>query len=142
MQTFVPYGADFEANASCLDNKRLGKQRVEGLQIINALVGNQKGWGSHPATRMWRGYEPALVKYILAMCKEWTSKGYKDTCAEKVLAKVTEAGIDLTTFVIPEWLNDPNVMISHRSNLVRKLPEHYGAMWPEVPNDLPYKWPV
>jgi hypothetical protein len=91
---------------------------------------------------MWRGYEPALVKYILAMCKEWTGKGYKDTCAEKVLAKVTEAGIDLTTFVIPEWLNDPNVMISHRSNLVRKLPEHYGAMWPEVPNDLPYKWPV
>ncbi len=29
---------DFLATAMCLDNKRLGKQRVECLQILNALT--------------------------------------------------------------------------------------------------------
>jgi hypothetical protein len=29
-----------------------------------------------------------------------------------------------------------------RSNLLRKLPEHYGILFPDVPNDLPYVWPV
>jgi alpha-tubulin suppressor-like RCC1 family protein len=30
---------------------------------------------------------------------------------------------------------------SHRSNLIRKMPEHYGPIWPDVPDDLPYYWP-
>ena len=38
MQTFLPY-PDFKKSASCLDYKRLGKQRVEGLQILNAIQG-------------------------------------------------------------------------------------------------------
>lgn len=36
MQTFLPYKS-FEQSAACLDNKRLGKQRVEVLQILKAL---------------------------------------------------------------------------------------------------------
>ena len=39
MQTFLPY-PDFKKSASCLDYKRLGKQRVEGLQILNAIQGD------------------------------------------------------------------------------------------------------
>ena len=39
MQTFLPH-KDFSISASMLDNKRLGKQRVEALQIYNVLVGN------------------------------------------------------------------------------------------------------
>ena len=38
MQTFLPY-SDFEQSLSCLDNKRLGKQRVESMQILNILTG-------------------------------------------------------------------------------------------------------
>ena len=37
MQTFTPYG-DFEASLRVLDQKRLGKQRVEVIQIIRALT--------------------------------------------------------------------------------------------------------
>ena len=37
MQTFLPY-PDFERSAKVLDNKRLGKQRVEVLQILNVLL--------------------------------------------------------------------------------------------------------
>jgi hypothetical protein len=38
MQTFLPYN-DFVKSARVLDYKRLGKQRVEGMQIINAITG-------------------------------------------------------------------------------------------------------
>jgi hypothetical protein len=45
MQTFLPY-PDFRKSAEVLDRQRLGKQRVEGLQLINSLAGitNGKGW--------------------------------------------------------------------------------------------------
>lgn len=143
MQTFVPYGPNFLANAQCLDNKRLGKQRVECLQILNALTDpSAKGWRNHPATRMWSGHIPALVLYGRTMCNEWTRKGYKDTCADKMLQRAASMGVDLTYPVLPSWLWDYEVMESHRSNLVRKLPEHYGLMWPGLKDDLPYKWPV
>jgi len=143
VQTFVPYGSRFLSNAKCLDNKRLGKQRVECLQILNALTNpDAKGWRNHPATRMWENHIPALVHYGVAICDEWTSRGYKDTCALKLVTKAIDVGVNLGCLVLPEWLYDEEVMQSHRSNLIRKLPDHYGPMWPSVPNDMPYKWPV
>jgi hypothetical protein len=36
VQTFLPY-PDFERTAEVLDDRRLGKQRVEVLQILNAI---------------------------------------------------------------------------------------------------------
>ena len=60
MQTFLPY-ADFEKTAKCLDYRRRGKQRVEATQIIQTLSGVTTGWHNHPATKMWRGHELALV---------------------------------------------------------------------------------
>jgi hypothetical protein len=39
MQTFLPY-EDFTLSAQVLDYRRLGKQRVEALQIYNVLVDN------------------------------------------------------------------------------------------------------
>lgn len=147
MQTFVPHGSDFTGNAMVLDRQRLGKQRVEGMQIINDLLGYSSGWSNHPAVKMWKGYEQALVKYTLEICKVWTSLGYKDTCAVKILEKCADSKL-LTPNVVwseielPEWLDDPEVMESHKSNLLRKLPSHYGQYWPEVSPDLPYKWPT
>jgi hypothetical protein len=31
---------------------------------------------------------------------------------------------------------------SHRSALIRKDPDRYGLLFPGVPDDLPYVWPV
>jgi len=59
VQTFLPY-ADFGESARALDTRRLGKQRVETLQIVRALTRPGNGWRHHPAVRMWRGYEEAL----------------------------------------------------------------------------------
>src|SRR3712207_6920370 len=54
MQTFLPV-ADFDESARLLDSPRLGKQRVETLQVLRALELPDYGWVSHPVVRMWRG---------------------------------------------------------------------------------------
>ena len=84
MQTFLPY-PNFRESAKVLDRQRLGKQRVETLQILRCLAGETEGWKNHPAVKMWRGYEIALTMYRLAICNEWVSRGYNDNCAEKMM---------------------------------------------------------
>ena len=78
MQTFVPSDLSFEDNARILDYRRLGKQRVECKQILQALSYGTS-WTNHPATQMWRGYEPALRRYMAAMIREWIDRGYNNT---------------------------------------------------------------
>lgn len=135
MQTFLPYN-DFRDSARVLDRQRLGKQRVETLQLLRALAGETKGWVNHPAAKMWRGYENALAIYGAAMCDEWTRRGYKDSCREKILAYR-----DYTTaVVVPPWLGREDFHASHRSNLLRKDAKYYGQFgWVES-DDLPYVW--
>ena len=43
---------------------------------------------------------------------------------------------------LPPWLGDPALHRSHQSNLVRKDPAFYKEHFPDVPDDLPYVWPV
>src|SRR4051794_41780251 len=74
VQTFVPV-ADFEESARLLDSPRLGKQRVETLQILRALELPDYGWATHPAVRMWRGRTPAPVAYGPAMGRGWRGRG-------------------------------------------------------------------
>src|SRR3954467_500955 len=57
MQTFLPV-ADFAGSARLLDTPRLGKQRVETLQILRAIELPDYGWANHPAVLMWRGGAP------------------------------------------------------------------------------------
>ena len=144
MQTFLPY-PDFRESLESLDNKRLGKQRVETLQIFNALSGQSRGWTNHPAVRMWRGYESALFQYQVATVKEWLARGFQDTCLQKTakVFGVTRENIELKiSGPMPPWLGDFKLHQSHRSNLVRKDFAHYGQFgWPEDGN-LPYVWPV
>lgn len=135
MQTFVPY-ASLQLSAMSLDRQRLGKQRVEVLQILNALTGNSNGWVNHPATIMWRGHEHGLAAYGVAICQQWRLRGYKDTCQEKIEALVSPDSLDL-----PYWFGDNEVHASHRANLLRKMPEHYSKFgWTEDPT-MPYVWP-
>lgn len=137
MQTFLPI-ADFHETAQILDYRRLGKQRVETLQILNALK-NGNGWSNHPAVKMWRGYEVALIAYGCIICYEWRKRSYQDTCFGKICGHLQHFDGDL---IFPTWFGDEQFHLSHKSNLIRKFPEYYGPLWPEVPNDLPYCWPV
>jgi hypothetical protein len=49
MQTFIPF-PNYIRSVQTLDYRRLGKQRVEAMQIINILEGKQvsAGWKNHP----------------------------------------------------------------------------------------------
>jgi hypothetical protein len=141
MQTFLPYPS-FAESARTLDRARLGKQRVEALQVQRALTVPGYGWRHHPAAAMWRGYLPALTKYALVVTDEWIAQGHADTVRPQVLAFAPEVdGLDQSDLELPPWLGDEALHLSHRSNLVRKHPEHYGELFPGVPDDLPYVWP-
>jgi hypothetical protein len=137
VQTFLPYPS-FDASAAALDRQRLGKQRVEVLQLLKALGPDGAGWRNHPAARMWAGHRPALCFYGLVVCETWTGRGYQDTCADKITAALA----DLTEpEELPPWVGDPSFHRAHQSNLRRKDPAHYGLLWPDTPPDLPYLWP-
>ena len=150
MQTFAPY-ADFEQALRTLDLKRLGKQRVEVIQIVRALTVPGYAWSSHPAVLMWKGYEEALGRYGLTACDVWTERGFGDSCAATITADLRTAGIaEIRRYdelkaadALPPWLFDEAVQLSHRSSLLRKDPEHYGSIFPpDTPRDLDYVWPV
>ena len=133
MQTFTPY-ADFEKSLRTLDQRRLGKQRVEVIQIIRALTVPGYAWSSHPAVLMWKGYEEALGRYGLTSCEIWVERGFGDTCAATIADDLRAAGIGSIRLyhelaaddALPPWLFDEAVQRSHRSSLLRKDPEHYG----------------
>jgi hypothetical protein len=139
MQTFLPY-ADFETTARTLDQRRLGKQRVETLQIMTTLI-TGRGWTHHPAVKMWEGFEFALMDYQTAICREWVdSFAFQDTCLDKTWAIFTE--IKNVKSDYPWWLGSNDIHRGYQSNLIRKDPVFYGRKFPEVPDDLPYVWPV
>ncbi|HUR50370.1 MAG TPA: MSMEG_6728 family protein [Acidimicrobiales bacterium] len=150
MQTFLPY-ADFGQSAAVLDPLRLGKQRVEAMQIIRALTRPVYGWKHHPAVLMWQGYEEALGAYAVAICREWCRRGHADTCEVKILDDLAIAAVRVpprnqceldAAEALPPWLGDDAVHRSHRSALLRKDPDWYSATFDDVPDDLPYVWPV
>ncbi|OKH64870.1 hypothetical protein EB72_08125 [Mycobacterium sp. SWH-M1] len=150
MQTFLPYPG-FADSARILDARRLGKQRAETIQVLRALTVSGYGWRNHPAATMWAGYEEAVVRYGLEICDVWCALGRADTCAVTLRTDLTQ-GTGLTAVRtqeelaaagdLPPWLGDPAVHSSHQSALVRKLPDHYRPLFPDVPDDLPYVWPV
>jgi len=113
----------------------LGKQRVEGLQIINVITAPNYvgGWMNHPAVNMWRGYEDALKMYTNCIIVEWIRRGYQNTMQ---LYEIS------SPIVLPWWLGDERVHTSHKSNLLRKYPEYYQQFEWNVPDDLPYFWPI
>ena len=169
MQTFLPY-PDYEKSARCLDNKRLGKQRVESYQILktlacgriqhsltekrgfkydNGLYLRKTPWYNHPATKMWKGCEWALFDYTVAICKEWIRRGFEDTVYDKIDVVMSNFPLppDLTLITgtqtnYPKWFNCPELFASHRSNLLRKNPVWYEQFnWSEFPN-MEYWWPT
>jgi len=149
MQTFLP-AADFTDSARLLDSPRLGKQRVETLQILRAIELPDYGWANHPAVLMWRGRMPALVAYGLAMARVWQERGFADSTASQIgefapkvegvpQQELAAAGL------LPSWLGEEELHRSHRSNLIAKDPgfyrERFADRFGAEPDDLPYVWP-
>jgi hypothetical protein len=151
MQTFLPVPG-FRSSARMLDLKRLGKQRVEAIQVVRGLVVEGYGWRHHPAVTMWRGHLEALGRYGLDCCEVWVERGFADTCAGTITDDLASAGITrvrtqgelAAAGELPPWLGDDAFHRTHRSALLRKAPDHYAPLFTDdlaVPDDLPYLWP-
>lgn len=146
MQTFLPC-ASFLESARVLDPKRLGKQRVETLQILRALELPDYGWQNHPAVRMWRGRTEALVRYGLDVAETWVARGHPDSTWEQIrefapaVSDFTQAELARAD-AMPRWLGDPRLHASHRSQLIAKDPTFYRPLFPDTPDGLAYYWPT
>ncbi len=146
MQTFLPYRS-FARSARCLDNKRLGKQRVEAVQILDALCrrdGARRGWAHHPAVLQWNGYEAALYSYLQDVQAEWLRRGFNGDGIAGHMKRLCDSCHKLQTTMgkMPPWLGQRAFHASHKSNLLRKDPAWYGRYGWGVPPDRPYVWPV
>jgi hypothetical protein len=141
MQTFLTTRG-YSSSADTLDDKRLGKQRVEVYQILRTLLGKSEGWKNHPAVQMWAGYEDQLWGYGICVCMSWRSRGFKDTIYDKLQLLRDEFGLSLDTQnLYPPWLNY-KLISSHRQVLLYKNPEHYKQFgWTEEPK-YEYWWPT
>src|SRR5579871_2040016 len=126
---------DFKVSARCLDKKRLFKQCVEVIQILNVLEGKTQGFKNHPAVLQWKDYIPCLKLYFNAHLEE--------------VYRRAEHRTDMNYFVItdiiirPWFVDNIHFMNSHRAALKRKDPDYYkGIECPEVYLKLGYLWPT
>lgn len=137
MQTFLPY-SDVNKSLKVLDDKRLGKQRVETFQIINAITGRPKldgtpykGWLNHPCSIMWRNYVPLLKMYFNTCIDEWISRGFKNNMTKEVVDQ---------NVIYPNWWGNPKFHDSHKSNLLKKDFNFYSRYEWNVDPTNPYLW--
>ncbi len=135
MQTFLPYPEYIDC-AKVLDNKRLGNQFYNEGMII--LAGNHK-WRNHPAVKMWKPWKFQLCIYLLTLAKELKERGFY---YREHIEHVNNLFNQLKPTAPPNWLGIHELHTSHRANLLRKDPVHYGKFgWIEQPAEK-YYWPV
>lgn len=127
MQTFLPY-PDFKLSAMSLDNKRLGKQRVEAKQIMLALTTDKYGWKNHPATKLWTDRIHDLASYGVFCCIEWQQRGFKDS-----LFPFFVDYLDVNRKVTTDRDLGHALHHSHRANLVYKDYWHYHSQFSDIP---------
>lgn len=131
MQTFLAY-ASYRESARVLDPSRLGNQFYrEGLTLLRGK------WRNHPASKMWRGHERSLCRYLLACAYELESR---DRIYPEHVNEVCSTMIKLPETGPPWWLGDERFHEAHRAKLYHKKPDWYSMYWDPLP-DLPYLWP-
>jgi hypothetical protein len=138
VNTFVTASTPEEC-ASNLDNKRLGKQRVEAKQIIDILesshLNESKGYSNHPIVAQWRGFTQALKVYYNAIFDEWEARGYKNDKLKRYEIVQDPALSHLVTkpnevvVMFPKWFFNPIIHLTYKCDLYRKKPEYYGKIF-------------
>ena len=127
MQTFVPYPC-LRRCFAVLDDKRLGKQRVEALQIEEAIRYGT-GWANHSACLLWEDYLPFLAQYRRASIQEWCRRGFKNNIP--IPRSNTRAKV-------PRWWGT-RIHLTHRRALLAKNPDHYSRFFNCEPR-IDYDW--
>lgn len=121
LNTFLPY-PEFDRSVVCLDNRRLGKQRVEAWQILRIVRASPvavpgEAWANSPAVRMWRGFPDALSVYYNLCLLEWDKRGFKNVILQPV---VTDSPADV---MLPPWLGKSTL----HQHIVWKIPRNESS---------------
>lgn len=145
MQTFLPY-PDFAQSAAVLDSKRLGNQCYR-----ECLTLYKGGWSSHPAARMWLGFDYAFCHYAWCCANEMGLRGgWKPGVADK-WREFWKRERENYEPLVPPWIGDEMLHHSHKANLIRKDPGLYtsifgcriepmdGYFWPRLYEDGTYE---
>ena len=125
---------DPKVTAKALDNRRLGKQRVEAKQIIRDLLGETSYRINHPSVKSWRGHVEALKEYYNIIVNEWVERGYNNTME---LYNVED------NIKYPSWANNEKIHFSHQARLIQKDEEYYKDKFnpPSIYLQYDYIWP-
>lgn len=155
---------DIYKTAELLDNKRLGKQRVEAKQIIDILENYDntrtfaKGWSNHPATKSWIGFTNHLKVYYNIICREWIKRGFTQNMSlysiDESLFNIIPTTFDgisinfdktlINQYSFPVWFSFYPFYMSHQAALCRKDPLHYKFLLRDEIKpflELGYLWP-
>lgn len=126
--------SDFILNAQLLDDQRLAKQRVEGMQILNTILRNADGWKNHPIVRSWYNYPDALKYYVNCIILEFIRRGGNNNIQLYDVPSV---------IIVPWWVHWDRLHQSHRAMLMRKNPFYYNNKFTVDPeyNSYGYIWP-
>lgn len=155
---------DIQKTAEMLDDKRLGKSRVEAYQIINCLEEYDRtgqitqGWRNHPALKSWFGFTNHLKVYFNIITREWIRRGFVNNMTLYSIDErpyhIVPCGFDgksisydstkFNAYSFPFWISFYPFYMSHQAALCRKNPKHYKFLLREELNyflNFGYLWP-
>jgi len=140
MQVFMPFPS-FQESVNCLDKSRLGNQIWREAKTL--LTG---GWSHHPAAKLWENHKPALATYCLAGLKSLLKNNWISPNSYNLHYFTFLEYIDHNNPKpeMPPFIGNERFHLSHRLNLLWKLPSHYSKYFTEpVPTSKPeYYWPL
>ncbi|MCS7133323.1 MAG: pyrimidine dimer DNA glycosylase [Candidatus Caldarchaeum sp.] len=136
MQIFRPY-VDWTKSAAVLDDLRLGKQRVEAKQVINAFLrklglinDGLKGWLTHPIVLLYfNGGKPYLddvIGFFNACVMEWKKRGKQNNLSLNDIKHLIER-VEKTSGTPVTHVHE----IEYRRILLMKDPKHYVKVFPQ-----------
>lgn len=135
----------FLDTAADMDDDRLLLAIEETQKLVEFMIFEEDPDGNlsaDPVVRMWRGYEPALAAYGASLCLSAAQRALPGVGVALSLAETVRTlrrSDDGWDFVSPPWLEDANVLRSHRSNMMRRWPDVFT--WKGTPALMPYIYP-
>jgi len=146
MMTWVTRISLFDsAEDLALPQLALAQRESESLftELVFGDGDPEHGPAPAPLKMMWQGYEGALAGYSVAcaaiLVGHGVTNGVRSLDIANTVKDLRRSG-DPVPFDMPPWLEDIDVLMSHRSNLMRRWPDTYK--FPRNPSDMPYLWPI
>jgi len=147
MITLLPY-PNFAMSAHCFSSPELSRQRTICMYYLMVLSPEKETKASYNiVSQMWRGYEPALLKYMKCLNTEWLRRGFLDNYyvpqTEKLAKEMgySDPQLVLGPYRPPPWLGWDQLHASHRQFLLDQDWEWYHQFcWKETPH-ITVIWP-